>query len=348
MRITHFTSTHGGGKRITDGHRSFVKAGGVGALPCAMLNPQQISAEIKLIRAGTDKPVNLNFFCHANPVPNQSREAKWREKLAPYYDEFGVDDSESASAVKRAPFNDVTCEIVEQARPEIVSFHFGLPQQALLDRVKATGALVLSSATTVEEAIWLESNGCDAIIAQGYEAGGHRGMFLNENISTQAGTFALVPQVADAVNVPVIAAGGIADARGIAAAFALGAAGVQLGTAYLFTPESLITPLYRSALLAARDDKTALTNIFSGRPARGLMNRIMREIGPITEAAPAFPTAGGALAPLKESAEAQGLTDFTALWSGQAVGLGRKMHAGELTQRLAQDTLQYLKSLSNI
>ncbi len=322
------------------------EAGGVGALPCAMLESNEIRSEIAAIRADTDKPLNLNFFCHATPTPDQTREARWLRKLTPYYTELGVNDSEPTTVVKRAPFDDAMCALVEETRPEIVSFHFGLPQQTLLESVKATGALVLSSATTVQEAIWLESKGCDAIIAQGYEAGGHRGMFLNDSISTQAGTIALVPQVVDAVKVPVIAAGGITDGRGIAAAFALGAAGVLIGTAYLFTPESLITPLYRSALLAARDDQTALTNIFSGRPARGLMNRIMREIGPISEEAPAFPTAGGALAPIKARAEAQGLTDFTALWSGQAASLGREMSAGELTQRLAQDALAHLQSLS--
>jgi len=237
------------------------------------------------------------------------------------------------------------CEIVEKTQPEVISFHFGLPEKSLLKRVKAAGCKVLSSATTAREARWLDDHGCDAIIAQGYEAGGHRGMFLTENVATQAGTMALVPQVVDAVSVPVIAAGGIADGRGIAAAFALGASGVQIGTGYLFTPESLVTDTHRSALKGAKDDHTALTNLFSGRPARGIMNRVMREIGPISDTPTAFPTAGAALAPLKVAAEANGNTDFTSLWSGQAARLGREVGAADLTRQLADDALARLRAI---
>ena len=270
------------------------EAGGLGSLPCAMLDADKARAEIGVIRQRTDKPVNINFFCHKPAPPGPNRDAAWKRHLGAYYEELGLDASASAPAVNRAPFDEAMCEIVEDFKPEVVSFHFGLPEKPLLDRVKAAGCRVVSSATTVEEARWLEDSGCDAVIAQGYEAGGHRGMFLTEDTATQAGTLALVPQVVDAVKVPVIAAGGIADGRGVAAVFALGAAGAQIGTAYLFTPESLISDLHRTALRAARDDGTALTNLFSGRPARGLMNRIMREIGPISDLAPAFPTAGGA------------------------------------------------------
>ena len=293
------------------------EAGGLGSLPCAMLDAAKARAEIRVIRQRTTKPLNVNFLCHIPPEPDPGRDAAWKERLAAYYTELGLDASASAPAVNRAPFDEAMCEIVEEHEPEVVSFHFGLPEQALLSRVKASGCLVLSSATTVEEARWLEDHGCDAIIAQGYEAGGHRGMFLTDDIATQPGTFALVPQVVDAVKVPVIAAGGIADGRGIAAAFVLGAAGAQIGTAYLFTPESLITDLYRAALRAARDDQTALTNVFSGRPSRGLMNRVMREVGPMSDRAPAYPTAGRALAPLKARAEAAGSSDFSLLWSGR-------------------------------
>jgi nitronate monooxygenase len=227
-----------------------------------------------------------------------------------------------------------------------VSFHFGLPEPALLARVRAVGCLIVSSATTVAEARWLEDHGVDAVIAQGSEAGGHRGMFLSDAVAGQVGTFALVPQVVDAVTVPVIATGGIADGRGIAAAFALGAAGVQIGSAYLKTPESTITPLHRARLEAARDDETALTNVFSGRPARGLMNRLMREIGPLSAAAPAFPTAGGALAPLKQAAEAKGSADFSSLWTGQAVALAKPMGALDLTRALAEDALKRLRTFA--
>ncbi len=324
------------------------EAGGLGSLPCAMLDAAKMRAEIGVIKQRTSKPLNVNFFCHTPPKPDPDRNAAWKERLAGYYSEFGLDASASVAAVNRAPFDEAMCEVVEEQRPEVVSFHFGLPEPALLARVKASGSLVLSSATTVEEARWLEEHGCDAIIAQGSEAGGHRGMFLTDDIATQPGTFALVPQVVDAVKVPVIAAGGIADGRGIAAAFALGAAGAQIGTAYLFTPESLITDLHRAALRNAHDNQTALTNVFTGRPARGLMNRVMREVGPISDRAPAFPTAGGALAPLKAQAEAAGTADFSSLWSGQAASLGRETGAGDLTRQLAADAQQRLQALASV
>ncbi len=323
------------------------EAGALGSLPCGMLDGDKVRAEVRVIRQQTSNAINLNFFCHKPAEPDPARDAAWKEILSAYYAEFGLDENATAPAVNRAPFDENMCEIVEEAKPEIVSFHFGLPAKALLDRVKAAGSRVMSSATTVEEAKWLEDNGCDAIIAQGYEAGGHRGMFLTDIVTSQAGTFALVPQVVDAVKIPVVAAGGIADGRGIAAAFALGAAGVQIGTAYLFTPESLISDLHRNALKSARDDQTALTNLFSGRPARGVINRLMQEIGPISNAAPAFPTAGGALAPLKAAAEANRSSDFSALWSGQAAGLGQEMTTAELTRKLAEDALESFEKIGS-
>jgi nitronate monooxygenase len=322
------------------------EAGGLGSLPCAMLDAAKMRAEIGVIRQRTSKPINVNFFCHEPPKPDPQRDAAWKARLKAYYVEEGLDPEASAPAPNRAPFDEAMCAIVEDLKPEVVSFHFGLPQAPLLDRVKAAGCLVISSATTAEEARWLEARGCDAIIAQGYEAGGHRGMFLTGDIATQAGILALLPQVVDAVQVPVIAAGGIADGRGIAAAFALGASGVQVGTAYLFTPEATITGLHRAALRDARDDRTALTNLFSGRPARGLVNRVMREAGPMSVLAPAFPTAGTALAPLKAKAEAAGRSDFSSLWSGQAAALAHEMGAAELTQALAQGALRRLKAIS--
>ena len=320
--------------------------GGLGSLPCAMLDAAKMRAELGVIRQQTGNPINVNFFTHTPPEPDPARDETWRNRLSDYYIELGLDPDASAPAVNRAPFDADMCAIVEEVRPEVISFHFGLPEQYLLDRVKAAGCRVLSSATTADEARWLEEHGCDAIIAQGYEAGGHRGMFLTENVSTQAGTMALVPQIVDAVSVPVIAAGGIADGRGIAAAFALGASGVQIGTAYLFTPESLVTDMHRTALKEAKDDHTALTNLFSGRPARGIMNRVMREVGPISDAPTAFPTAGGALAPLKAAAEARGKSDFTSLWSGQAARLGREVGAADLTRQLAEDALSRLGAIS--
>jgi len=322
------------------------QAGGLGSLPCAMLSPEQIRAELNLIRQQTSASCNVNFFAHTPPAPDAAREAGWRARLEPYYQELAIDTRAAANAPSRAPYDATAHALMLELRPKVVSFHFGLPDAHFVTGLKAAGCVILSSATTVEEARWLEARGVDAVIAQGAEAGGHRGMFLTADILSQAGTFALVPQVVDAVKVPVIAAGGIADARGIVAALALGAAGVQIGTAYLFTPECKTPPLHRAALKAARDDGTQLTNIFSGRPARGIVNRVMRELGPIAAEAPAFPLAGGALAPLKAAAELKGSSDFTSLWSGQAASLARELPAGELTRTLAAEAQARLRALT--
>jgi nitronate monooxygenase len=321
------------------------EAGALGSLPCAMLNADQIREQMEKIRARTNKPVNLNFFCHRPPALNNAREARWRDRLAPYYRELGIDPAAPVPSSNRTAFDAAMCDVVEETKPEAVSFHFGLPEPRLLERLKAGGFVVVSSATTAAEACWLEQHGVDAIIAQGNEAGGHRGMFLTDDLAAQAGTFALVPQVVDAVKVPVIAAGGITDARGIAAAFALGAAGVQIGTAYLWCPESKISAPHRAALKSARDDGTALTNLMTGRPARGIINRLMREVGPVSDVAPEFPLAAGALAPLRAKAEAQGSGDFSPMWAGQAAALGRAMPAAELTKRLAAEALERLRAL---
>lgn len=317
-------------------------AGGLGSLPCAMLNPEQVRSEMGKIRARTKNPINLNFFCHTPPVPNNTREARWRDRLAPYYRELAVDPAAPIPSSNRTAFDAVMCDVVEETKPDVVSFHFGLPAEPLLGRLMAAGFPVMSSATTAAEARWLEERGVAAVIAQGYEAGGHRGMFLSNDLAAQVGTFALIPQVVDAVKVPVIAAGGVTDARGIAAAFALGAAAVQMGTAYLWSPEAKISAPHRAALRSARDEGTAVTNLMTGRPARGFVNRIMREIGPISDVAPEFPLAAGALAPLRAKAEAQGSGDFSPLWAGQAASLGRTLPAGELTRKLAADALARL------
>ncbi|QOZ26372.1 nitronate monooxygenase family protein [Bradyrhizobium sp. CCBAU 51753] len=322
------------------------QGGGLASLPCAMLSAEKAREQVNIVRQRVSAPVNLNFFCHKAVDADPAREATWRQRLAPYYREHGLDPNAPVNAANRAPFDDAFCAVVEELKPEVVSFHFGLPEPKLLQRVKATGAVVLSSATTVKEAIWLEENGADVIIAQGAEAGGHRGMFLTENIAEQPGTFALVPQVVDAVKVPVIAAGGIADGRGIAAAFALGAAGVQIGTAYLRCPESKVSAPARIALAQASDESTVITNVMTGRPARGVANRVMREVGPISPDAPAFPHAATGLGPLKAAAEKQGRVDFTNLWAGQAVRMGKEMPAAELTRALAGAALARMSQLA--
>jgi nitronate monooxygenase len=318
------------------------EAGGLGSLPCALLSLDQVRSELHAVRQKTSRPINVNFFCHHPPVADAGREAAWRQRLESYYLELGVDIKAPIPSSSRTPFDDAACDLIVEFKPEVVSFHFGLPNDGLLNRVKASGAKIVSSATSVDEARWLATKGCDAIIAQGFEAGGHRGMFLTDDISTQVGTLALVPQVADAVKVPVIAAGGIGDARGIVAAFALGASAVQMGTAYLFCPEAKVSPVHRQALRNAKEDQTAITNVFTGRPARGIVNRIVREVGPLSALAPEFPLAAGAVTPLRSKSEAAGSQDFVPLWSGQAARLGRELPAGELTRRLATEALAKL------
>jgi nitronate monooxygenase len=322
------------------------EGGGLPSVPCATISPEKAREQIGIIRQRVSAPINLNFFCHEAVDADPAREANWRQRLAPYYREHGLDPLMSIDAANRAPFDAAFCEVVEEQKPEIVSFHFGLPEPSLLKRVKATGAIVMASATIVREAIWLEEHGADVIIAQGAEAGGHRGMFLTDNIAEQPGTFALVPQVVDAVKVPVIAAGGIADGRGIAAAFALGAAGVQIGSAYLRCPESKVSAPARVALAHAMDDSTVITNVMTGRPARGVANRAMREVGPISPDAPTFPHSATAFGPLKQAAEKLGKTDFTNLWAGQALRLGREMPAAELTRALAGAALARMSKMA--
>ena len=322
--------------------------GGLGSLPAAMLDATRLREQVVAFRAAAPgKPINLNFFCHTPPVPNNAREHGWREALKPYYVEFGIDPNAPVPVSNRAPFGEAFCAVVEELQPEVVSFHYGLPEAALVARVKGTGAKIVSSATTVAEAVWLDEHGCDAIIAQGFEAGGHRGMFLSDDLAYQIGTFALVPLLADAVKAPVVAAGGISDARGIVAALALGAAGVQIGSAYLHCPESKIAAPHRALLRSARGRETAVTNVMTGRPARGFINRVMRELGPISPLAPAFPLAGGALAPLGAKAQGQGSGDFSSMWAGQAAGLGKELPAGELTVALANEAQALMRRMAS-
>jgi nitronate monooxygenase len=312
-------------------------AGGLGSLGCAMLTPDGIRAELTAIRAKTSKPFNVNFFCHTPPAPDAQREAQWRAMLTPYYKEYGIDPQSIPAGPGRTPFSAEAADVLSEFKPAVVSFHFGLPPAHLVARAKALGAKIFCSATTVDEALWLEAHGVDAIIAQGVEAGGHRGIFLSDDLTTQVGTFALLPQIVRAVKLPVIAAGGIGDARGVAAAMALGATGVQCGTAYLLCPETNISAIHRAALKSAAARHTALTNIFTGRPARGIVNRVMKELGSMNSAAPAFPLATSAIAPLRAKAEAQGSGDFSPLWSGQNATGCREVPAAQLTHDLAAE-----------
>lgn len=311
-------------------------AGGLGTLPCAIYTAEQVRSELETIASNCDKPFNVNFFCH-KPLPlDNERERQWRAELTPYYREYGIDENSIAPAQGRNPFDHAALELMQEFKPAVVSFHFGLPELDLLEAVKATGAMILCSATTLAEARWLEDRGVDAIIAQGVEAGGHRGMFLSTDLTEQIGTFSLLPQIVREVRVPVIAAGGIADADGVTAALQLGADAVQIGTAYLLCDEVHTSAVHRAALQSSGAVHTALTNRFSGRPARSIVNRVMREIGPLGEVSP-FPLAGAALAPLRAAAEAAGSGDFSSLWAGQNTSGCRPIGAAELTRDLARN-----------
>jgi nitronate monooxygenase len=322
--------------------RSVSSTGALGSIACPLLSAEDVREAVRQFRREMRRPLNLNFFCHTMEEPNPAAINRWKQFLRPHYERMGIDIESVPASRLRLPFNDEMCSVVEEVRPEVVSFHFGLPTPNLVERIKAQGLKILSSATTVREAKWLASHGCDAIIAQGIEAGGHRGMFLETNIETQLGLFALLPQVKDAISVPVIATGGIADARGVVAALALGASGVQLGTAYLFCPEAKVSPLYRRALEEAADKGTGLTNLFSGRPARGILNRYLEESGPMSDAVPDFPYAATLVAPLRAASERAGSLDYMQLWAGQAAGLGKSMPADQFTRKLAAEVLELL------
>jgi nitronate monooxygenase len=312
-----------------------IEGGALGSLPCALLTPEQVGEQVAAVRRATDRPFALNFFCH--DMPERSDDRAWRQLLQPYYEEFGVEPSNGGPL--RLPFDAEMCRTVEELRPKVVSFHFGLPEERLLQRVKAAGAVVIGNATTIEEARWLAERGADAIVAQGFEAGGHTGTFLNSDPAEALGLFALLPQVADAVGVPVIAAGGIADGRGIAAALTLGASAAQLGTAYLHTPEARVSDAHRRRL---RDGRTLFTNLMTGRLARGLHGRLVDELGAVREEAPPYPLASAALASIRQAAEARGDYGFGPMWAGQAAALGQALPAAELTRKLAADALAIL------
>jgi len=307
-------------------------AGGLGSLPCAMLEPARLEAALRAF-APLQQPINLNFFCHAMTAPDAAEGQRWHDALMPYYAEYGIEPPAPSTVGARRPLDAATVDLLEAFRPRIVSFHFGLPDAALMTRIKGWGATVLSSATTAEEGRWLQRHGVDAVIAQGIEAGGHRGHFLSDDLAIQPGTRELVASLSKALTVPVIAAGGVGDRADVRALLAAGASAVQAGTAYLLCPEANTSAVHRAALQQpAREG--ALTNLFSGRPARGLVNRLMRDVGPLSDLPPAFPWASQALAPLRAAAEARGHDDFSPLWSGTRPGMLAGCDAAQVTRHL--------------
>ncbi len=308
--------------------------GGLGSLPCAFLNDEQTTKQVRQLRAVSNAPFNLNFFCHAVPAPDDNIQQRWREALAPFYEEWDVQAADAPAGPVRRSFSADQAELVTALKPAVVSFHFGLPAAELLDAVKATGALVLSSANTVDEALWLEAHGTDAVIAQGIEAGGHRGMFLRDTLDDQLPTMELLSEILDAVSLPVIAAGGIGDRASVRAALDVGADAVQVGTALMLCPECNTSELHRRALSEAPARGTVVTNVYSGRPARSIATALTDRLGPISALAPPFPAASQALAPLRAAAEAAGEFDFTPVWSGTRPETCREAPVAELVSDL--------------
>lgn len=309
------------------------RAGALGSLPAAMWDAVTLARELSALHT-RGLPYNVNFFCHAMPAHSEAIEARWRAHLQPYYQAFGVDPQGLTSSASRRPFDDEMAEVLEDFSPNVVSFHFGLPRADLLARVKARGAFVLSSATTLQEAQWLVAHGADGVIAQGLEAGGHRGHFLDTNVAHQSSTLALVEQFKATIRLPIVAAGGIGDASSVKAAMQAGADAVQVGTAFLLCHEAKTSALHRARLRDV-NAPTALTNLFTGGLARGLVNRAMQELGPVSDEVPPFPLATPSMAPLRAKAEAQGRDDFTPLWSGSHRSGCQEAPAAEVVAQLA-------------
>jgi len=278
--------------------------------------------------------LNVNYLLFPEPSITADVSEPMRARLQAHFDAKGLgavpEPTRAAGEVSREHLS-----MLMRAKPQMVSFHFGLPDREIIDAIKDAGIFLISSATTVAEARMLEQRGVDAIIAQGTEAGGHRGSFLGDAILDQVGTLALVPQIARATGLPVIAAGGIADAAGVRAVLALGAAAAQVGTSYLLCPEATTSPVHRAALASDRAQRTVITNLFTGRPARGIVNRLIEELGAMSDLAPAFPLAAAALAPLRACAERAGSDAFSPLWAGQNTTGCRSIAAAQLTRELA-------------
>jgi len=319
-------------------------AGGLGSLGCANLTPQQFREQVTTLRAETNRSFNVNFFVHDAPARDADAEAAMRQRLAPYYGELELGEAPAARAAIPV-FGEEMLEAVTALRPPIVSFHFGLPERGVIEKLKQAGAVILASATTVREAKALEAGGADAVIAQGYEAGGHRGTFLGDVESGTVGTFALVPQVVDAVALPVIAAGAVADGRGIAAAFALGASGVQIGTAFLACPETDMHPVHRELLLQTPGEATQVTRAISGRPARAIVNRYIAEMNEGGAEPLAFPLQYSLTGPLNAASRERDSSDLMVMWAGQGAALAEVLPAGELLAKLARDAKAILARL---
>jgi len=317
-------------------------AGGMGFIGAAYLTPEHIRIATGTVRKLTTRPFGVNLFA---PMPTEtllgSAEAAI-DQVGPYFQELGL-LAPGLPVQSRYTFEDQLDAALESGASAF-SFTFGILSDDVVAAIKRRDMFLIGTATTVAEAAALEKAGVDGIVAQGSEAGGHRGTFSGDFSAGMIGTIALVPQIVDAVHLPVIASGGIMDGRGIAAALALGAAAVQLGTAFLSCHESGIPPVYKDAILNAREDQTRITRAFSGRPARGIVNRFMTEVESTGAILP-FPLQNALTRPLRSAAGKQGRSEFLSLWAGQGVRLARRQSAAELVARLGQETDMTLRKL---
>jgi nitronate monooxygenase len=310
-------------------------AGGLGMLPAAYRAPEQIAADIAAVRQLTDRPFGVNLFAGGDEPAEGVDPAPMLAMLGRAHAELGLPEP-TLPAVVPVPFSDAL-EAVLSANVPVFSFTFGIPTPDAMAALRERGIVILGTATTVDEARQLAAAGVDAVVAQGSEAGAHRGTFAGPFESALVGTIALVPQAVDAVDLPVIASGGIMDGRGIVAAEALGAAGVQLGTAFLTCRESGIPAAHKAAIQAASDDATALTRAFSGRPARGIVNAFMEEAAAQPEAILPFPLQNSATRPMRNAAAAKGDTRYLSLWAGQGARMARDTTAADLVATLVRE-----------
>jgi nitronate monooxygenase len=310
------------------------QAGGLGMLGCGMRSPEAMAQAAAAVRAATDRPFGMNLFVLDTPAPDAATVQAAMARLAPLYAEFGLTPEAPARWCEdfAAQF-----EALVAARPAVASFTFGILDGAQVERLHGAGCVVVGTATTLAEALAWQDVGADAVCASGMEAGGHRGTFLGDVDASLVGTMALIPQCVDALRIPVIAAGGIMDGRGIAAAQALGAQAVQMGTAFLACPESGITPAQRAAMARAQGTDTRITRAYSGRPARGIVNTMMERLAADEAAIPPYPIQNALTGALRRAAGVQGRADYLSLWAGQGVGAARVMPAGELVALLAQE-----------
>ncbi len=312
------------------------EAGALGSIGAAYLTPQQIADSARAVRSLTSRPFGVNLFAPVR-VPAWPRDLRRAvERVAPHYAELGL----AAPAPPSTPADAFVEQLAAalETGASVFSFTFGMLPGDAVEAIKRRGMFLAGTATTVEEAIALEKAGVDAVVAQGSEAGGHRGSFAGDFETSMVGTIALVPQIADAVRVPVIASGGIMDGRGIAAALALGASAVQMGTAFLTTEEAGVPDCYKQAILGAREDQTRLTRAFSGRPARGIVNRFMEQVDRDPEGILPFPLQNALTRPLRTAAAKAGRAEFLSLWAGQGLRMARREPAARLVARLAAET----------